>query len=71
MRRCPSCGIELRADNSGPLCSCCFGMVASHVVNNLPYWEAIEVAERDAMERLTHEKQRLMRADEDFLGGKF
>jgi hypothetical protein len=46
-------------------------MVASHVVNNLPYWEAIEVAERDAMERLTHEKQRLMRADEDFLGGKF
>ena len=66
MRRCPSCGIELRADNSGPLCSCCFGMVASHVVNNLPYWEAIEVAERDALEAQVDEKRRILRTDEDW-----
>jgi hypothetical protein len=66
---CPSCSITLRPDNPGPLCSVCFGLVSSFVVNNLPYWEACEQLDRDENERRTAEVRRLLRTDENFFEG--
>lgn len=66
--QCPSCGIILRADNPGPLCSVCDALVMSMRENYL-YWNALEVADRDALEAQVNEKRKLLRCDEDFYDG--
>lgn len=66
--QCPSCGIILRAENPGPTCDCCMSMIASHSHNYL-YWNALEVADRDALEAQVNEKRKLLQCDEDFYDG--